>query len=181
MIKILDNLEIEKASFFGFSNGGNSAIQIAIRHPEIVDKLILSSTFYKREGLVPGFFDGMKQATIKDMPQSLKDAFLKINPDSSKLLTMFNKDKERMLNFTDWKDEDLNSIKAQTLIINGDRDVILPGHAVEMSALIFGSRLIILPAVHGAYLGAVDFNSNPNIKMIEMTAEIIIDFLSNNL
>ena len=51
------------------------------------------------------------------MPQSLKDAFLKINPDSSKLLTMFNKDKERMLNFKDWKDEDIHSIKSPTLII----------------------------------------------------------------
>ena len=38
-----------KASFFGFSNGGNTSIQIAVRHPEIVNKLILASTFYKKE------------------------------------------------------------------------------------------------------------------------------------
>jgi len=178
---LLNNLKIKKASFFGFSNGGNTAIQIAIRHPQIGNKLILASTFYKRNGLIPGFFEGMKQATIKDMPQPLKDAFLKINSDSSRLLTMFNKDKERMLNFKDWKDEDIHSIKSPALIINGDHDVILPVHAIEMSRLITNSRLMILPAAHGSYIGAVDFSSIPDTRMIEVTAEIINDFLNNDL
>ena len=90
---LLKGLDISKASFFGFSNGGNTAMQIAIRHPQIVDKLILASTFYKRDGLIPGFFEGMKEATIDVMPQLLKDAFLQITPDQEKLLNMFNKDK----------------------------------------------------------------------------------------
>jgi pimeloyl-ACP methyl ester carboxylesterase len=58
--QLLSNLDISKASFFGFSNGGNTAIQMAIRHPEIVEMLIIASAFYKREGMVPGFFDGLK-------------------------------------------------------------------------------------------------------------------------
>src|SRR6266498_3357699 len=62
---LLHNLDISKASFFGFSNGGNTAMQIAIRHPEIVNKLIIASAFYKREGMQPGFFGGLQQATIK--------------------------------------------------------------------------------------------------------------------
>jgi pimeloyl-ACP methyl ester carboxylesterase len=176
---LLSRLKISKASFLGFSNGGNTAIQIAVRHTEIVDKLVLASTFYKREGLVPGMFEGMKQATLNDMPQSLKDAFLKVNPDSSKLLNMFNKDRERMLNFKDWDDKIISSIKAPTLIINGDRDVILTSHALEMSKLITGSRLMILPAEHGAYLGAVDFRENPDPGTIDLTAQIIKNFLNN--
>src|SRR5579871_764152 len=59
VVTLLKNLKIEKASFFGFSNGGNTAMQIANRHPEIVQKLILASTFYKREGFPPGFFEGI--------------------------------------------------------------------------------------------------------------------------
>lgn len=38
---LLKNLNIAKADFLGFSNGGTTTLQIAIRHPEIVDKLIL--------------------------------------------------------------------------------------------------------------------------------------------
>ena len=174
---LLHHLNISKASFFGFSNGGNAVIQIAIRHSEIVNKLILASTFYKREGLPPGFFDGMKQATIKDMPQSLKTAFLQVNPDSNQLQTMFEKDKERMLQFKDWKDEDISSIKAPALIINGDHDVILTDHAVAMSKLIANSSLMILPAIHGSYMGVAE-SPVPESKLPEMTVELIGEFLN---
>ncbi len=176
VVTLLGKLNISKASFLGFSNGGNTAIQIATRYPEIVDKLILASTFYKREGLPPGFFDGMLHATIDVMPQSLKDAFLQINPDPDKLQTMFNKDKERMLKFKDWEDELISSIKAPTLIISGDQDVILPGHAVAMSRLIKNSRLAILPATHGEYIGVAE-SPVPEGKMLEMTVELIKNFL----
>ena len=38
---LLKNLKIDKADFLGFSNGGTTTLQIAIRHPEIVDKIIV--------------------------------------------------------------------------------------------------------------------------------------------
>ncbi len=174
---LLKNIGVNKASFFGFSNGGNTAMQIGIRHPEIVNKLIIASAFYKRDGMQPGFFDGLKDASIEVMPQILRDEFLKINPDKNKLLTMFNKDKERMLQFVDWKDELISSIKAPALIINGDRDITLSGHAVAMSRLIENSRLLILPANHGSYIGAEEI-PNPDTKILEMTAAIIKDFLN---
>jgi pimeloyl-ACP methyl ester carboxylesterase len=174
---LLHNLNISKASFFGFSNGGNAAIQIAIRHPEIVNKLILASTFYKREGLPQGFFDGMTRATIKDMPQPLKTAFLQVNPDSNQLQTMFEKDKERMLQFKDWRDEDISSIKASTLIINGDHDVVQTNHVVAMSKLIANSSLMILPAIHGSYMGAAE-SPVPESKLPEITVELIAEFLN---
>jgi pimeloyl-ACP methyl ester carboxylesterase len=174
---LLYNLKISKASFFGFSNGGNTAMQIAIRHPQIINKLILASAFYKREGLLPGFFEGMEHATLNNMPQALKDAFLKVNPDPAKLQNMFNKDKERMLQFVDWKDESLSSIKVPTLIINGDQDVIQNSHTIAMSKLIKNSRLVILPATHGSYIGVAE-SPNPISKMPEMTSDIIKDFLN---
>ncbi len=177
--ELLSKLKIAKASFLGFSNGGNTAIQIAVRHTEIVDKLVLASTFYKREGLFPGFFDGMKQATINDMPQSLKEAFLKVNPDSNKLLNMFNKDRERMLHFKDWDDTTIGSVKSPTLIINGDKDVVLTSHALDMSRLIANSRLMILPAEHGSYLGAIDFRENPDPGIVDLTARVIKNYLNN--
>src|SRR5687768_5323976 len=61
---LLSQLHIDKADFFGFSNGGTTCLQIAIRHPKRVGKLVLASTIYKRDGMQPGFFDGMQQATL---------------------------------------------------------------------------------------------------------------------
>jgi pimeloyl-ACP methyl ester carboxylesterase len=174
---LLNNLHIAKASFFGFSNGGNTAMQIAMRHPDIVNKLILASTFYKREAFPNRFFEGMKLATLKDMPEPLRNAFLKINPDSNALLTMFNKDRERMIQFKDWKDEDIRSIKVPALIIAGDRDVVSVDHVAAMSGLIANSRLMVLPSMHGSYIGAAEV-PDAGSKMIEMTAGVIEDFLN---
>ena len=40
------------------------------------------------------------------------------------LQTMFEKDKQRMIDFKDWSDEDVQSIKANSFIICGDHDVV---------------------------------------------------------
>jgi hypothetical protein len=56
-------------------------MQIAIRYPNLVRKIILGSTFYKRDGLYPQFWKSLNHSTIKDMPQLLKDAYEKVAPD----------------------------------------------------------------------------------------------------
>ena len=59
---LLENLHISKADFFGFSNGGTTVLQIAIRHPEIVNKIVLGSALSKRNGVPDWFWGFMKQA-----------------------------------------------------------------------------------------------------------------------
>src|SRR5687767_15945164 len=44
---LLQHLQIDKADFFGFSNGGNIALQVAIRHPSRVRKLGVAAAMYK--------------------------------------------------------------------------------------------------------------------------------------
>ncbi len=65
---LLRFLKIDKADFFGYSNGGSIALQIAIRHPDLVRKLIVASAMYKRDRLYPEFWDPMKHATLENMP-----------------------------------------------------------------------------------------------------------------
>jgi pimeloyl-ACP methyl ester carboxylesterase len=173
---LLKQLDIPKASIFGFSNGGSTTMQIAIRHPEMVDKIIVASGAYRRDGFVPGFFEMMKDASLENMPQPLKDAFLKINPDTTALLNMHDKDAARMMAFKDWSDDDIQFIKAPTLIINGDKDVVTNEHALKMSALIPNSELVILPGVHGAFLGEV-CTAVPGSKLPEMTVGLVEEFL----
>jgi pimeloyl-ACP methyl ester carboxylesterase len=91
---------------------------------------------------------------------------------------MFQKDMDRMINFKDWDDEILRSIKSPTLIITGDHDIALPGHALDMARLISNSRLMILPATHGAYLGVAE-NPVTGSMMPELTASIIKEFLKS--
>ena len=109
---LLKYLKIENADFFGFSNGGNTTMQIAMRHPALVRKIILGSAFFKREGMYPQFWESLNSATLMNMPQPLKDAYNKVAPDSNNLIKMFEKDKKRMVEFKDWKADDIHSIAA---------------------------------------------------------------------
>jgi pimeloyl-ACP methyl ester carboxylesterase len=152
---LLQNLGITNADLLGFSNGGQTAMQVAIRHPEKVRKLIIISAFYKREGMPAGFWEGMKKAQFSDMPQPFKDEFLKVNNDSAALMTMFNRDVQRMQTFKDWSDKDIQSITAGSLLIIGDKDVVSPEHAVAMSRLIPNCQLAIIPGEHGKFLGEI--------------------------
>jgi pimeloyl-ACP methyl ester carboxylesterase len=173
---LLKYLTIGKAHFLGFSNGGNTAMQIAIRHSNLVDKLVIISSFYKRDGMIPGFFEGMQQASLENMPALLKTYYLQINNDQQGLQNMFNKDKARMLHFKDWKDEDLASIKNPSLIIAGDKDVVTPAHTVKMSEIIPNAQLAILPGTHGSFIGEVCAAEEGN-KMPEITVTMIKKFL----
>jgi len=152
---LLKNLNIDKADFFGFSNGGTTTVQIAIRHPKIVDKIVLGSALCKRSGVPPQFWDFMKQAQLSNMPKELKEAYLQVTPDSNGLQIMHDRDAKRMVNFKDIPDEQIKSLKVPTLIIIGDQDVITPEHALEMHKQITNSKLAIIPGIHGEYIGEI--------------------------
>ena len=176
VVALLHFLKVNKANVIGFSNGATTTLQIAASYPGIANKIVVISGNYKRDGIVPGFFEGLQKATFNDMPQALKDAYLKANPNQQGLLNMFNKDKERMLAFKDYSDEKIKSIKVPALIIVGDRDVITPEHAVQMSKLISGARLSVIPGTHGSFIGEA-MTKEEGSKMPEITVSIIEEFL----
>jgi len=174
---LLAHLGIGKANFLGFSNGGSTTLYIAKKYPQLVNKIVAASPLYKRDGVIAGMFDGLQQATLADMPEALKTGFLAVNPDKEKLQTMFNKDRERMLGFTDMPDSDLEAITAPALLIVADRDVITVEHLVKMCSLIPNARLVVLPGTHGSYLGTVESDLLQSSRMPEISAILIKEFL----
>ena len=127
--------------------------------------------------MYPQFWESLSHATLKDMPQLLKDAYKKVAADSNDLSKMFEKDKKRMVEFKDWKVEDIHSINAPALIIIGDDDVVRPEHAVEMFRLLPHARLSILPGLHGAYIGEVT-SGMEHSKIPDLAVSIIEEFLT---
>lgn len=173
---LLKNLNIDKTAFLGFSNGGTTTLQIAIRHPEIVDKIILGSALSKRNGVPEQFWAFMKNAQLENMPEQLKEAYNKVSPDPNGLQIMHDRDAKRMVNFKDIPDEKIKNIKAPALLIIGDKDVITPEHAIEMNRLIPNSRLAIIPGGHGEYIGEVT-TLTPDFKESDLVVPMIEKFL----
>lgn len=175
---LLRHLKVDKADLFGFSNGASVALQVAIRHPHLVRKLVFASSMTKRDGAQPQLWEFIKKADFSNMPQPLKDAFLRVNPDAQKLRTMHDKDAARMQSFKDVPDDLVRSVRAPTLIVLGDQDIVKPEHAVELTRLISGARLLILPGGHGDYLGEAVMTQK-DTRYPELTARLIEEFLDS--
>lgn len=152
---LLKTLGVAQADLFGFSNGGNTALQMAIRHPRLCRKIIAGSVLLKRKGAPPQFWEFMQKGTFEQMPALYKEAFLRVTPDSVKLFHLFQKCKDRVLRLTDVSDEAIRSIRAPVLLINGNADVATPEHVIALSKLIPRCSLAILPGGHGAYIGEI--------------------------
>jgi pimeloyl-ACP methyl ester carboxylesterase len=173
---LLRHLQITKANILGFSNGGTTTLQIAVRHPQLVNKLISIAGAWKREGLIPGFFEGMQGATIDHMPALLKEAFLEVTPDKNGLQNMFEKDKQRMIDFRDHNDEDLKAIQVPALIMVSHKDVITLEHTAHMANLIPNAQLVVLPGVHGTCIGELCSVKKGSL-LPEVSAMLIKEFL----
>jgi pimeloyl-ACP methyl ester carboxylesterase len=171
---LLKNLNIAKADVLGFSNGGQTAIEIALRHPDILDRIIIAAAMYNRSGVPAEFWNGFDQATLDNMPLALRQGQLKANGGSqAALLNSFRKDVQRMKTFEGWTDEQIRSITAKTLIINGTHDVATVEHSVSMHRLMANSELAIFPGVHGSYIGSSESGGLPEFN----AAPLINQFL----
>jgi len=174
---LLNNFGIAKADFLGFSNGGQTTIEIALRHPHLINKIILASAFYKRTAVPRQFWDGFDGVTLDMMPEVLKEGYLKANNSEAGLLNMFNKDVQRMKMFRGWTDEQMRSIQVPALVINGNNDVGSVQHAVEMYRIIPNCELAIFPGGHGTYLGTIESLDNGKLPAFN-AVELIEEFLN---
>jgi pimeloyl-ACP methyl ester carboxylesterase len=144
-VALLRHLGIGKADLFGYSNGGHIAIQVALSHPEVVRKLVIESAMFDRDGSDPAFWEQFQHAKLEEMPAELRDAYLAVAPRKQDLVRMFEKCVQRMAQFKGWSAEQIRSIRAPTLVLAGDHDVVRPEHAVATFRLIPNSQLAILP------------------------------------
>lgn len=145
-VALLRHLHVAKADFLGYSNGGHIALEIALGHPELVRSLILESVFFSREGTDPQFWQSFDHAKLDDMPLDLRNAYLATAPHPEQLPSFFAKSVQRMREFKGWTPAQLQTIRAPTLLVLGDRDIVRVEHAAQMQHLLPDARLAVLPA-----------------------------------
>jgi pimeloyl-ACP methyl ester carboxylesterase len=153
---LLAQLDIAQADVFGFSNGGNVALQLAIRHPERVKRLVVGSAFFENEGLVPevrAMFS--RPADAASVPAQLREDYMRTAPVPGNLQLLTEKIMAMLSGFKNWPIESLHGISAPTLVLQGNFDVAKPEHALAMCRAIPHCELVMLPGGHGTYLGEV--------------------------
>ncbi|MXP24127.1 alpha/beta fold hydrolase [Gordonia sp. HNM0687] len=153
---VVCSLGLSPVDIMGFSNGGPTVLRFAQRHADLVNRTVVASGFYRRDGFIDGFWDGFDDPTIDSMPGALVEAYRAINPDPADLRRMFDLDVAVMRGFRDWDDVELAGLRGPVLYASGDQDVVLPQHTIRMAYATPGGRALIVPAGHGDYLGSTD-------------------------
>ena len=142
------HLKLDKVDLFGYSMGGGVALGVAIRHPDLVSRLAIlgASTGSLKDTYDAATFKQFSSITPDNFnfPQ-VKDPYDKVAPNPGNWKNLVLKVVDFGMKFPGFSDSQLKGIKAETLIIMGDRDVVTPEHAVKMMRQIPGSRLSILP------------------------------------
>jgi pimeloyl-ACP methyl ester carboxylesterase len=142
---LLRQLKIEKADFLGYSVGGGVALQIAMRYPELMRKLVVIGTIYSNDGLIPGLLENFKTMKPEDIPAVFREAYAKEAPDPKQWPTLVSKVMKLGLEFKGLRPEDVQSIKIPILVMIGDADIVRPEHAVQMFRLFPHAQLAVLP------------------------------------
>ncbi len=154
---LLRHLRIEQADVFGYSMGGAAALQVAIRHPEVVRKLVVASASYTSDGAHPELLEMIPTITPEVFAGTpIEEEYLRLAPNPEDFPTLVAKLKRLDMEPFAWSQEDIRGIAAPTLIIVGDSDVVRLEHAVEMFRLLGGgvmgdlaglpkSQLAVLP------------------------------------
>lgn len=150
---LLRRIGVQQADLFGYSDGGNVALGIAIRHPDLVRKLAIAGTSYNSDGLYPEILDLLRHASAEDMPAVLRDAYMRVAPRPEDWPTLVAKVARLGVEFPGWRPEDIRSIQAPALVMIGDADIVRPEHAVELFRLLPHAQLAVLPGTdHGMRL-----------------------------
>ncbi len=154
---LLDYLKIPNADVMGYSLGAGVAMQIAIRHPEKVRKVVVISAPFRRDGWVKEANDAwpnFRYEMFKGTPAETERE--KLNPVPNSFPSLFDHIKAAAMRPYDFGADKLKATKAPMFFIFGDADGVRLDHIAEMYRLKGGdlhgdirphpeSRLAILP------------------------------------
>lgn len=163
-IELLRQLGVREADVIGYSMGATVALQMAVEQPRLVRKLALVSAGYHKAGYKPELVSFMRQidptssvwATHPLGPKrrdDLEHAMRRAAP-SSDWPTALTRIKQAFASYDGVQAEDLRRVRADTLVLTGDQDVIYPEHMGELSRLLPRAKLEVMPGADHAAMVA---------------------------
>jgi pimeloyl-ACP methyl ester carboxylesterase len=176
----LKQLGIPQADIFGYSMGAGVALQVALRHPDVLRKLVFMSATYTLSGVHPGLMEGLGEMKPEMMYGSpWHEEYMRIAPRPEDFARFFAKKTQMDQQTKDVPAEAIRAIKAPVLLIIGDSDLTRPEHAVEMFRLlgggVFGDMPPGLPASQLAVLPGTSHVSI--VSRADLLLPMIVPFL----
>jgi pimeloyl-ACP methyl ester carboxylesterase len=154
---LINHLGLTSVDVVGYSMGGGVALQVAIRHPALVRKLVTISAPFKSDGWYPDVAANIGAITEDLMKGTIPyEAYINVAPDPTGMSHLIARMKELTQESYDWS-AGVAALTMPTLIVVGDADSVQLDHALEMFRLLGGgtaansagvkskSQLVVLP------------------------------------
>jgi pimeloyl-ACP methyl ester carboxylesterase len=146
---LLKKLKLSHVDVVGFSDGGILALMLAVRHPELVRRLVISGVNIAPEGLNPQDLEGLRASQIpkpKTIDEKLAHLWLTSPTESELSLALLAK------------------ISQPVLVVSGDRDAITLEHTLKIFHALPTAELCVLPGTdHATFSGRSEW-LNPIIR-----------------
>lgn len=181
---LIEHLGLERAAIMGFSLGGAVALRTGIQHPTVVERLVLVSTPFKRQGWHPEMtaaMDAMGAETAEQLRRTpLFQTYEQIAPDVEDWPILIEQVTTLMKLDYDWSAE-IPDLPMPVMLAIGDADGLPPSHAVEFFGLLGGGqrdaswdrsgmtqhRLAVLPGVTHYDISVVPALSDAAIPFLD--------------
>jgi pimeloyl-ACP methyl ester carboxylesterase len=169
-VGLMQALGVSSAHLVGYSDGGNTALIVALKRPDLIRKMVCLGANFHYNGMAPVAVEVMAHATPDNFYPWLTNKYKEVSPDGPDHLPVVFDKIMRM-----WREEpaltlhDLGQIQAPTLVLVGDRDWVAMEHTVQMYESIPNAQLCVVPgATHGA-----------PFEKAALVNQIVLDFLAS--
>jgi pimeloyl-ACP methyl ester carboxylesterase len=136
VVGLLRHLGVAQVDVFGFSVGGAVTTELAVRYPDLVRKIVVSSSSFSRDGDRGENMEAVSELTVDMIAGTpMEQEYLAKSPHPEKLQQLLDKLGTFDQHFSGWTEDEIRGIAAPTLITVGDCDMVKLDHAVQFLQL----------------------------------------------
>jgi pimeloyl-ACP methyl ester carboxylesterase len=151
------------AHLVGMSDGAIVALLVALRRPDLVERLVLVAGVFHLDGWVPQAIDPQNE-----LPEFMADSYGEISPDGRAHFRVVADKVARMhLKEPALTTTDLGTLESRTLVMIGDDDEVTLEHAVAAYRAIPDAELAVVPGTSHGLL----------VEKPELCNDLIVNFL----
>lgn len=140
---LIRHLGIEKADLVGYSMGGGVALRTAIQHPDLVDRLVIVSAVFRRDGWfadIRAQQEGLNGSAADAMkPTPMYQSYVAVAPRPDDFPRLLDKMGALMKRDYDWSNE-VRGIEAPTMLVFADHDMMPTAHMAAFFNLLGGGE-----------------------------------------
>jgi pimeloyl-ACP methyl ester carboxylesterase len=140
VLGVLDHLGIQRTHVVGWSNGGVIGLELALHHPERLDRVVAYGANYTASGV---WFDPAAEDMLTAMGEQGTRIYQAISPHPERMDEIVA---ELFALNPEYTEAQLRSIAVPILILDGEHDeLITPDQPTTLAAWIPGARLVLMP------------------------------------